>query len=95
MLNRNNLIELKRSIDEDLGNIMKTIEGIKNDIDRKIEFLMKMVPEGKVERITDGQIRYIKILYGKLGEEPPVNLNEMSKRDAFKLIDELKRRLGW
>ena len=71
MLNRNNLIDLKRSIDEDLDNIMKMIEGVKNDMDRKIDFLMKMLPEEKVKRIKDGQIRHIKILYGKLGKEPP------------------------
>ena len=95
MLKKEHLLDLKKSADEDLNNIMKLIGDFKNDVDRKIDFLIKMVPEEKIEKITEGQIWYIKILYEKLGEKPPTNLDVMSKKEASKLIDELKKRLGW
>ncbi len=95
ILKKEHLIDLKKSVDEDLDNIMKMIGDFKNDVDRKIDFLMNMIPEEKIEKITDGQIWYIKILYEKLGEKLPTNLDVMSKKEASKLIDELKKRLGW
>ena len=98
ILKREDLITLKKSIDEDLDNIMRTIENFKTDVDRKIRILVNMLPEeeaSKKEKITSEQIRYIKILYGKLEEFPPKNLSMMSKKEASKLIDELKKRLGW
>jgi len=84
---------IRRKIDSDLDRLIDDVRELKKDLDKMMDYIIRDKQE--YERASEGQIRYIKTLYKKLSEEPPENLGNLSKREASKLIDRLKKRLGW
>lgn len=53
-------------------------------------FLDQLSDQGQGEKITQKQVKYIKDLCKRKGRPEPQNLDNMSREEASRLIDELK-----
>ena len=90
--------EINKAVNESSKVIFEQIRITKQELDEILKNISRMEAEeeNKVfEKATENQIRYLKILYNKLGMTPPPDLEQISKAEAKQRIDELKRKLGW
>jgi len=82
--------DIRKTVIEDINKLISDLVKLRDDLEK---FFKNM--QMSKEPISERQKSYLMILYKKLNRKPPDNLDKLSKDDANKLINDLKRELGW
>ena len=89
--NSGGIDKLREKTLTDLDALISSLISLRDDFEKLFNYISKK----PIEPISDGQKRYLMILYKKLNRKPPDNLDKLSRDDANKLINDLKKELGW
>ena len=85
--------EYFKRVVEDIDYIITRLIQLRDDLDVLFKHLSAYTKHE--EPISRDQMRYLRILYKKAGERIPEDLEKMSKDEASRRINELKKKLGW
>ena len=89
---------MKTDLKKVKDNILMSIDGVISNLIRlreELEIILNYLYTERTEPASSDQIRYLKILYKKAGEKAPDDIDKISREEASRRINELKRRLGW